>query len=312
MLRAAAASPQLLRRLRATASAFAPQLPLWAQPGSRLLHRRRLVERSELGYSRTRGRVPAEVLFVEQSKHNGVVRVTKHGRWLALTFDASEQGLSYCGQAGEPGYADGAAQPDVCAFEYTRAMAAALVGFQALQRENDSTRTLSGRVLCVGLGSGTLPAFLAHHCGSTAAVQVVELDETVIRLCRDVLRVQLQMVASLEKQEYVRGFSVLHADGEAALSALAQRVRSGDDAGCNAIVLDAYDASARVPAHMQQPRFLAAVAGCLAPSGVLVVNLFNGRPDGEEVCLLLLRQFGAAPRIHAPPPARERVCVARR
>lgn len=249
----------------------------------KLVHRRRLVERSEEGYARVRHRAPAQVLFVEQSAFNGTVRVTKVDSWLALTFDASEQGLSYAGIEREVGYRDGAAQPGTLAFDYTRAMASALAGFSALQRpEAGREEGLSGRVMCVGLGSGTLPAFLAHH-SPRAAVQVIELDPVVIRLGRDILRVRFSEHAALPPPAPGgEGFCVVESDGEVALVELAERVRRGQEEGCSALVLDAFDANARIPAHLQASRFLDAAVACLAPAGVLVVNIFNGPPDSKE------------------------------
>lgn len=278
----AARAPQLaqLRRCARACATAAPQAPppLWAQPGGKVLHRRRLSDRSEEGYSRLRAKTPLDCLHTEPSAcGNGTVRVFACGPWRALCFDASEQGLSYCGEAGrDAGYNDGAALPTVLAFEYTRTMAAAAAGFARLQRPAGGS---SGRVLCVGLGSGTLPAFLAHHSPATR-VQVVELDPVVVRVVDEVLRVPFHRAASLAAATCApRGrFELLQAEGGAALEELAAAVRRGEQEGVSSLFLDAFDAAAEVPSHMRAPPFLAAAWGCLAPDGLLIVNLFNGAP----------------------------------
>ena len=79
-----------------------------------------------MGYSRACASSAPEVVFQEQSHcGNGVVAVVRHGPWLALRFDISEQGLTFTGREGDADYRDGAALPHVLGFEYLRVMASA-------------------------------------------------------------------------------------------------------------------------------------------------------------------------------------------
>jgi spermidine synthase len=245
------------------------------------------------------------VLFEGASAHgNGAVRVTRHGPWLALRFDASEQGLSYASDPSAPDYAGGAALPHVLGFEYLRVMAAAAVGFAALNGcdlSRFSPRDAPApRILCVGLGAGALPAFLAYHFAPNGArVAVAEIDPVIIHVTRSVLGVQFDTAETAEellaapksssssRSKRANGvappppapFAVAQADGCAVVAALAAEVAAGRDRGASLLLLDAYEAHGRIPAHLKQDDFLAACGAALAPDGLVVANLFNGTPN---------------------------------
>jgi len=275
------------------ASADAAPLSLDAQwtPWAR---KDRQDERSEVGYGRSINAAPAQVLFEEQSAcGNGVVAVVRHGPWLALRFDFSEQGLSYTGREGEPDYRDGAALPAVLGFEYLRSMAAAAASFLALNGCDLSAAREAGAapplVFCVGLGAGALPAFLAHHFPA-AQVQVAELDPVIVRVVRDVLRLRFSLAdspdallaqATRPRPAGADPFTVAQADGLALVAALADEVKAGRHRGAALLVLDAYEQNGRIPQHLREPSFLRACAACLAPEGVIVANLFNGTPNSS-------------------------------
>lgn len=98
--------------------------PVWWTMAGRLLHRKALASRSEVGYTRSLLTTIAQLVWSGESAFgNGAVAVTRHGPWLALRFDSSEQGLSFAGLLGDPDYAGGAALPGVLSFEYTRTSA---------------------------------------------------------------------------------------------------------------------------------------------------------------------------------------------
>jgi len=66
-------------------------------------------------------------------------------------------------QQGQPQSAGITARPECLAQEYlktTAAVAAALLGLQRMLPSSDSGRL---RALCIGVGGGSLPLFLAHH-----------------------------------------------------------------------------------------------------------------------------------------------------
>jgi spermidine synthase len=264
-------------------SSVVTDTPAWAQPAGELLHRRLLDERSELGFTRLRGKGSTLLFTGESTLGNGTVSVAKFGPWLELFFDASEQGLSFVGSARDRDWRSGRALPAVLAFEYTRCFASTAAAFGSLQSQHHSHG--ERLTLCVGLGAGSLPAFLAHH---GFRVVTVELDPLIIRVARDVLGVSfaeapvdtsLSLLASRARPDDAP-FTVLRGDAAVALSDYAAAVRSGKSEGADRLLLDAYEKSGSVPAHLKTPAFLESALSCLSPNGVLVCNLFNGR-DGS-------------------------------
>ena len=283
----------------------------WWHPTS---HLRRLVSRrpwsmSEAGFAWHRIHSPNIIAFAERSVHgNGCVAVIKAGPWRCLTFDDVEQGIAYC--------REGRGAPEILGFEYLRVMAAAALAFGTLQP------VCSTRSLCIGLGAGALPGFLAHRFPALD-VTVVELDPLVLRVARDMLCCEFNelsstTMASLSQAERMP-YCVLVGDAAEHVARLAEEVqapmdavpderrakaapdasRGGDAADVNArlatlraasgfahIFLDAFDREGETPAHLLQPPFLRHCRRALAPGGVLVVNCFNGvegSPAREEV-----------------------------
>ena len=125
---------------------------------------------------------PGELLFSQDSEHsgNGKVTVVQHGPWRCLRFDDVEQGLAYSGRF---------ARGPVLGEQYLRVMAAA----GAASAEWSWPREWqAGRMLCVGLGTGALPAFLAARFPELD-VEVVEVDSAVVRASRQVLGGRFQV-----------------------------------------------------------------------------------------------------------------------
>ena len=282
-----------LASLPVRASSSAPPTSLEAHwtPWAR---KDRADERSEVGYSRACSASPPEVLFQEQSHcGNGVVAVVRHGPWLALRFDISEQGLTFTGREGDADYRDGAALPHVLGFEYLRVMASSAVAFLALNGIDLSAPRDPSRppplLFCVGLGAGALPSFLAHSFGEAARVQVAELDPLIVRVVRDTLRVRFSLAdspdallaAQAQAKPAREPFEVAQGDGLAMVAQLAEEVAAGRSRGAAMLVLDAYEQNGRIPQHLREPSFLQACAACLAPEGIIVANLFNGPPNSS-------------------------------
>lgn len=263
---------------------------MWAVPAGKFLHRKRLANRSEVGYARLRAHSSPQVLQEARSKHhNGLVRVIRYGPWLALRFNETEQGLTFVGEADTEEWRDGAALPQVLGFEYLRVMASAAAGFASL---NGVSLSAGARVLCVGLGAGALSAFVAHHSAPLGAeVQVVELDPLVIQVVRDTLRVQFEQLHS--SSELLSGaprsrahrarapFTVLQSDAGPVLAELAAEVSARRAPGVDLIYLDAYEEHAQVPKHLKAADFLTACRQCLSANGIIVVNLFNSTPNSR-------------------------------
>ena len=159
--------------------------------------------RSEAGYyHHLRVSPPATVFETPGTADLGRVRVTQHGPWRALWLDGVEQGLAYDAsfRADVSTNTRFRHDPYALGFEYVRAMATAAVasagaailegGFSG---DDDSTKKRRLRTLCVGLGAGSLPAFLANAFAGAAGVrfrvEAVEIDRAVAAAARDCLGV---------------------------------------------------------------------------------------------------------------------------
>jgi hypothetical protein len=187
----------------------------------------------------------------------------------------------------------------VLGLEYIRAMAAAGVGFCEAARGGARLLTAARRaravVLCVGLGTGALPAFFAAALPATR-VRVVEVDPVVTSVVRAVLRVPL-VVEGAGKGGGAGGrggvAAVRHGDAGAALAA-------EPPGGTTLIFLDAYDRAGEVPAHLAAPPFLRKCAAALEEGGCIVCNVWNGAPGSaararaEAFCAALGDATGAA------------------
>jgi spermidine synthase len=110
------------------------------------------------------------------------------------------------------------------------------------------------RVLFIGLGGGTLPMFLRRH-HPEAHIDIVELDPAVVACASGFMG----FVPDTRMTVHV-------ADGRAFLEA--------SDARWDLIVLDAYGED-NIPYTLTTRTFLTAVAGRLAPGGLIAANLWG-------------------------------------
>lgn len=212
---------------------------------------------------------------------------------------------------------DGTPAPDVLGFQYLRVMAAAAMAFAQVQVQPSPRQ----RVLCIGLGTGALPGFLAHRFRELT-IDVCEIDPLVVSVARKVLRCQFQEAPDPEAARaaeapadgaiapsyrvlvcdaamHVQRLAVLQRASDAELAIRKERAMVGaglggvtvaevdaqfssiDDGGCATIFLDAFDAAGQTPAHLLEHDFLRDCHDSLTPGGVLVVNCFNGA-DGSD------------------------------
>ena len=164
------------------------RLGLWWMPSTWWRSARERVEavrhpRSEAGFAWHATHTEGCIRFAEASTHgNKVVRVTQHGPWRCLTTCGDvEQGLAY--------FDGDTSQPQVLGYQYLRVMLAAALGFCALAPSAPSGE--GPRLVCVGLGTGALPGYLAHHL-----VTAPETDTGPTHGCAEPLRlVSSQLVA---------------------------------------------------------------------------------------------------------------------
>ena len=133
--------------------------------------------------------------------------------------------------------------PDHLVLQYTRS---AFVGLALADKPR--------RMLVVGVGGGTLPMFLRKHYPE-AAIDAVDIDANVLEVARKFL--------GFREDATLRAHV---ADGRAFIEA----VREPYDV----IFLDAFSSS-DLPAHLTTQEFLRAVRRALAPSGVVVGNIWD-------------------------------------
>jgi spermidine synthase len=133
--------------------------------------------------------------------------------------------------------------PDQLVLQYTRT---AFVGLALADQPR--------RMLVVGVGGGTLPMFLRKHYPD-AAIDAVDIDPNVVDVARRFL--------GFREDATLRAHVV---DGRAFIEA----VREPYDV----IFLDAFSSS-ELPGHLTTQEFLRAVRRALAPSGVVVGNIWD-------------------------------------
>ena len=264
-------------------------------------------ERSEFGYLEHDSE--GECVFRARSTFNGDVRVVKHGPWRSLRFNEVEQGLSYVRETHRDeatGEVTGVtADVDVLGYEYLRCMTAAAAAMCALDAGADwrrgDARGVDGdfhrrpSVVCVGLGSGAMPAFIANAFPELS-VDVVEIDDVVVDAAEKALGLPgIRATAANARLENLRVFI-----GDAAefMASAAGAVRRGETPAASAIFLDAFDGDGETPRHLTSAAFLRDCAERVAPGGVVVANCFNGvrgskaRHAAESFAVALAREIG--------------------
>jgi spermidine synthase len=110
------------------------------------------------------------------------------------------------------------------------------------------------RMLVIGLGGGTLPAFLRHHYPD-AVIDAVDIDPEVAFVAREYFGF---------KEDALMRIHV--ADGRKFIESVRQPY--------DAIFLDAFGSDA-VPAHLTTQEFLRAVRRAVSPGGVVIGNIWD-------------------------------------
>jgi len=144
------------------------------------------------------------------------------------------------------------ARPNDLELSYTRSMMACLLF-------NPEPRT----VLMVGLGGGSVAKFVYHHFPETR-IRVVEIDPQVVAIARQCF---------LVPQDDAR-FCISVGDGAEYMT------QAG--AAADLIMVDGYDAESHVE-ELATREFYAGCRARLAPGGVLVVNLWGGDRQFQDM-----------------------------
>jgi tRNA G46 methylase TrmB len=301
---ASGASGVSSRRAKRGGASPAAASPRWWDVKARLETALRRDERSEFGYLEHDSE--GETVFRERSSLNGDVHVVKHGPWRSLRFNEVEQGLSYVRETRDEATGEVlrvTADADVLGYEYLRCMTAAAAAMCRLDVGADWTKVdgveekkNASRVVCVGLGSGAMPAFIANAFPELL-VEVVEIDDVVVDAAEKALGlpgirtrraeepeettdkkagVEPEPEPQSGRQKSLGNLRVVIGDASAFMASAAAAVRRGEASAARAIFLDAFDGEGETPPRLTSSAFLRDCAACVAPGGVVVANCFNG------------------------------------
>lgn len=142
---------------------------------------------------------------------------------------------------------------------------------------------LPGRIVQLGLGAGALTKFCHRHFPG-ATVTAVELHRAVIDTCRSAFALPPDDAR----------LDVVERDAMAFLMDAANR------GAADVLQVDLYDAEARAPVF-QSAGFYQACADCLAPGGMMTVNLFCDSPyhgKNLEAMALAFEAVAWLPEVH--------------
>lgn len=186
------------------------------------------------------------------------------------------------------------ADPQVLALNYPKTLSAAVAC---------AVRTIQApepRILVIGLGSGSVPLWLADQFPKSQ-VDVVELEGTVIRAASEVLGFPILVPGLGEKMSPLRRklanrLKAIEGDGAALAEHWALAGRRYD-----AVLIDAYDSRNRVPASLWQDTgpLVRALPQLLQPRGVVAANV----PPGFPTSTMLQAFQGALRDSDSTPPA---------
>lgn len=154
-----------------------------------------------------------------------------------------------------------------------RALGSLVVREGLVQRGSGAQEPL--KFLCIGLGGGSVPMFLADLL-PRCEVDVVELEPAVLE-------------AASQSMGFVgnsRTRTVLGDGAEFALRAALARASSESPGVYDAVLVDAYDAAGRVPVEMRTSGCVLAqalAAGLLRRQGLVAINLLPDMDIGEPL-----------------------------
>lgn len=165
--------------------------------------------------------------------------------------------MRFAGEGGWQLVVDGTPQshvdpdrPDVLVYEYVQRAAHVI------------DQLTPGPITAVHLGAGamTLPRYVAHRRPGSRQ-QVLELEPALVELVRE--------MAPLPRDAAIR---VRYGDARAVL----ERLPAGLQRSVDLVVVDVFS-GAQTPAHVTTVEFHRAVQALLAPGGIVIVNVADGR-----------------------------------
>ena len=163
-------------------------------------------------------------------------------------------------------------KPDWIELEYAQQMMAWMLFIQA-----------PAHIVQLGLGTGALTKF-GYRQFPQARVTAVELNSSVIAICESMFKLPPEddrlTVLEMDAGEFV-----------------AEPARRGT---IDVLQIDLYDATARGPV-LDSPEFYSDCAACLAPGGMVTVNLFGDHPSYAKNLKAMKHAFAdviALPEVH--------------
>jgi spermidine synthase len=174
------------------------------------------------------------------------------------------------------------ARPEHLAFDYTKAMVAALLLWQPEPQ----------RVLFIGVGGGSMPMALAR-VRPGATIDAVEIDEAVLRVAQRYFGLAPGPRLRLHAADGVDWVAAARARGEV----------------FDAVLLDAFDADG-VPPALFSEAFLGAVRALLAPGGVFVANTLASADSYGRESAAAERVFGRFHNLRLRAGGGNRVLIA--
>lgn len=224
------------------------------------------------------GQNEGTIVFQAKSPINGSVIVTSHEasslsrneslpaaheEWRVLRFnDLTRQSAARVSVSTDGSLTQ---EPRCLAQEYLKSMVAAGAALLGRRKEGIAVATSKLRILCIGVGGGSLPLFLAHHFPS-ADVEGVEVDPVVVEAARDHM-----------------GFSEANLPNlritiDDAMVFMRNHAREGCEP-YDLVFMDAFDGTDETPNELCGQEFGKLLAGALDPShGALVMNV-HGRKE---------------------------------
>jgi len=211
-----------------------------------------------------------QMVYRAESEHNGLVEVTAHAarpisaeveaEWRVMRFNGiTRQSVSRL-VALEAGQAR-VAEPECLAQEYLKTMAAIYAALHADQQGSDSGM----RLLCLGVGGGSLPMFLAHHF-PRSHVDAVELDPMVIDAATQVMGLPAQQDNLCIHVQDAKNFVI-------------ESMQQEGEAVYDTIFMDVFDGDDNTPTSLLGEEFAAALGSILNPEhGALIMNVHGMSP----------------------------------
>lgn len=140
------------------------------------------------------GRNAGRVVFEKHSALNGLVQVTSHPVSVSWTEEGEEWRVMRFNRMSRQSVTrvqcrDGTMLPTCLAAEYLKSVAsviASMVGIRNLAVHDGTAPSAQQRVLCIGLGGGSMPMFL-HHYFKDMTIDAVEIDPVVLEAAREAM-----------------------------------------------------------------------------------------------------------------------------